>query len=142
MSSSEAEALAFGKRALLMNGIYIGGFFTSYIPFVWKLLSPKPLNSLSKTGMGNSNIMLTTSLWLGMQNILCGKSNDYTTVKNTLYVNTFGFLMWFVCDLFHYKTLENAYTKLFYVGLVPITFSCMVHSYFAANKMVNAKKDN
>lgn len=128
-------ALRFGQRALLINGIYAASFLTTYIPFAWNLFGSKPLKELSDTGFANSNFMTTTMVWLGILNIALSKSNDYETIKRILVIDTFGFLSWFSCDLYHYYYKSHAYKPLFYFGLVPITVICMLHSYYARTKM-------
>eukprot|EP01083_Nonionella_stella_P012045 34208_1 len=114
---SRQEALRLGKKALLFNGIYIGSFIThAYIP-LWDYLAKKPLPELC------DNFMTTTMVWLCILNIMLSRSNDYGTVKNTLFINAFGFFMWISC----------------YVAAAPVSAISMIYAFYAANKMNTAE---
>ena len=134
-------ALKFGQRALFINGIYATSFVSGWIPFVWDLLVPKPFAELSEVGIANTNFFNATVCWLGILNISLSNSNNYQIIKQTLLINSIGFASWFAFDIYHHQNLENAFNKLFYYGVAPISCLSMLYSYYAYNKLKNAEDE-
>ena len=143
VQTNHKAASAFGKRAMIINGIYSIGFTLTYIEALWLIFVPKKASSLTATGNAANNYLNSCFLWIGIANFLGTKYKDSHSMKLLLIGDSIGFALWFLFDVYHFNNDFHGYNAFkwpFYFIAAPFTLFCSIHSLIAFLRFPNREE--